>query len=94
MIWFMIYDGFYARCISMYMILSGTKNMYTVTASLHRMFYVVLQARQINIPMSLNGTEHIYMITHRLHIMLYVMLCLDVHVCLYFLKVWKACIRV
>jgi hypothetical protein len=42
--------------IYIYMILSGIENMYTVTASLHRTFYLVLHARHINIPMSLNGT--------------------------------------
>jgi hypothetical protein len=33
----MIYEGFHARCISMYMILNGVEHMYTITVSLHRM---------------------------------------------------------
>jgi hypothetical protein len=44
----MIYNGFHARCINMYMILSVTEHMYTVTASLHKMIYVVLQTRCFN----------------------------------------------
>jgi hypothetical protein len=90
----MVYDGFYARCISMYMILNGTKHMYTITASLHRMIYVVLHVIRIHMSMSLNGIEHMYNITAKLHMMIYKASCLDVVVCLCFLKVWKACIRV
>jgi hypothetical protein len=44
----MIYDGFHARCINMYMILSVIEHMYTVTTSLQKMIYVVLQARCFN----------------------------------------------
>jgi len=61
----MFYYGFHARCISMYMSLNGTENMYTITSRLHRMIYVIFRARRINIPMSLNGTEHMYTITFR-----------------------------
>jgi hypothetical protein len=52
----MIYDGFHARCISMYMILNRTEHMYTVTTSLHKMIYVVLLAKRINMLISLSGT--------------------------------------
>jgi hypothetical protein len=56
------YDGFHARCISMYMSLNGTEHMYTITTRFHRMIYVIFRARHINMPMSLNGTEHMYII--------------------------------
>jgi hypothetical protein len=57
--------------------------MYTVTARLHRMIYVVFHDRRINMPMSLNGIEHIYIITAGLHMMIYKAFCLDMLVCLY-----------
>jgi hypothetical protein len=88
----MFYYGFHARCISMYMSLNGTENMYTITSRLHRMIYVIFRARRINIPMSLNGTEHMYTITARLDMMIYKASCLDVLICLCFPKVWKVCI--
>jgi hypothetical protein len=68
--------------------------MYTITTRLHRLIYVVFHDRRINISMSLNGTKHVYILTARLHIMICVMLCLNVHVCLYVPKVWKAYIRI
>jgi hypothetical protein len=90
----MIYDDFHVTCISMYMSLNGTEHMYIVTGRLHIMIYVVFLARSINMRISLNGTEHMYIIMVRLHVMIYKASCLDVFVCLYFLKVWKTCIRV
>jgi hypothetical protein len=44
-----------ARCISMRMSLNEKEHMYTVTARLHRMIYVVFHVRRISMPMSLNG---------------------------------------
>jgi hypothetical protein len=71
----------------MYMILNGTKHMYTITASLHRMIYEIFHTRSINMSMSLNGTEYMYITTAGLHMMIYKYSCLDVLICLYFLKV-------
>jgi hypothetical protein len=34
----------------MYMTLNATEDMYTVTARLHRMIYVVFHAKHINMP--------------------------------------------
>jgi hypothetical protein len=69
-------DFFMARCNSMYMILNEIEHVYTVTARLHRIIYVVFHARRINRPISLDGIDHMYIITARLHMMIYVMLCL------------------
>jgi hypothetical protein len=46
----MIYDVFMAKCNCMYMTLNATEDMYTVTARLHRMIYVVFHAKHINMP--------------------------------------------
>jgi hypothetical protein len=74
----MIYDVFMARCISMPLSLNGIEHMYTVTARLHRMYYMKFHARRINMLMSLNGIEHMYIVTARVHMMFSKALCLDV----------------
>jgi hypothetical protein len=76
-------------CISMPMSLNETEHMYTVTARLHKMFYMKFHTRRIDMPMSLNGTEHMYMVTAIMHIIFYKALCLIVLRYLYFPKVWK-----
>jgi hypothetical protein len=50
----MFYDGFHARCISMYMSLNEIEHMYSITIRLHIMIYMVFCATRINMPMSLN----------------------------------------
>jgi hypothetical protein len=65
--------------------------MYTVTARLHGMIYVVFHAKRINMAVSLNGTKHMYIIMASLDMMFYKAACLDVHICLCSPKLWNAC---
>jgi hypothetical protein len=85
-----VYYGFNARCINMYMSLNGIEHMYTVTARLHWMIYVIFHVRCINMPMSLNGTKHVYIITVGLHMMIYIAVRLKVLICLCYPKLWNA----